>query len=90
MEQHPHTYEIRVEGAIPLQYSGVKKVKIAGGSQASIPVSLMSAPGVGGEPNSSVRFTVESVTEPIRSITKESRFLKPLESISDSGSPGDA
>jgi hypothetical protein len=90
MEQHPHTYEIRVEGEIPLQYSGVKKVEIEGGSQASIPVSLMSAPGVGGVPNSSVRFTIESVSEPIRSITKESRFLRPLESVSDSGSFGDA
>lgn len=90
MEQHPHTYEIRVEGEIPLQYSGVKKVEIEGGSQASIPVSLMSAPGVGGVPNSSVRFTVESVGEPIRSITKESRFLRPLESVSDSESSGDA
>ncbi len=89
MEQHPHTYEIRVEGEVPLQYSGVKKVEIAGGSQASIPVSLMTAPGVDAATNSAVRFTVESVTAPIRSITKESRFLRPFESAADSEAPGD-
>ncbi|MBW2543469.1 MAG: cytochrome c oxidase accessory protein CcoG [Deltaproteobacteria bacterium] len=90
MEQHPHTYEISAEGEIPLQYSGVKRVEIEGGSQVSIPISLMSAPGAGGAPNSSVEFTVEKVGEPVRSVTKESRFLRPLESISESGSSGDA
>jgi cytochrome c oxidase accessory protein FixG len=89
MEQHPHTYEIRVEGEIPLQYSGVNKIEIAGGSQASIPVSLKAAPAVDAAPNSSVRFTVESVSEPIRSITKESRFLRPSNAAADTGGSGD-
>jgi len=80
MEQDARRYAIRVEGEVPLQYSGDQHVEIAGGSQVSIPVSLMTAPGVRAEPNSDVRFTVESVDDPVRSITKTSRFLRPADS----------
>ena len=85
MEQSSRTYEIRVEGEVPLQYSGNKKVEIAGGSQISIPISLMTAPGVHAAPNSDVRFTVESVGSPTRTITEMSRFLRPVEAGPGSG-----
>ncbi len=85
MEQHVRTYEIRVEGEVPLQYSGERRVEIAGGSHISLPVSLVTPPGVRATPNSDVRFTVESVGEPIFAITETSRFLSPIESRSDSG-----
>ena len=89
MEQDSRTYEIRAEGEVPLQYSGDSKVEIAGGSQVSIPISLMTAPGVHAAPNSDVRFTVESVGEPIHVITETSRFLRPVEAGLDSGAFGD-
>jgi polyferredoxin len=85
MEQHARTYEIRVEGEVSLQYSGEKRIKIAGGSQVSLPVSLVTAPGVHAAPNSDVRFTVESVGEPIYAITESNRFLRPFEAGLDSG-----
>jgi len=89
MEQDSRTYEIRVEGEVPLNYSGDTKVKIAGGSQLSIPISLMTAPGVHAAPNSDVHFTVESVGEPIHAITETSRFLRPAEAGLDPGAFGD-
>jgi polyferredoxin len=89
MEQHSRTYEIRVEGEVPLQYLGYTEVEIAGGSQISIPISLVTAPGVHAAPNSDVRFTVESVGEPVRAITEMSRFLRPVEVGPDSGASGD-
>jgi len=85
MEQHARTYEIHVEGAVPLRYSGAKRVEVEGGGQTSLPVSLVTAPGVHGLPNSDVRFTVQSVDEPTFSITKTSRFLRPVESGRESG-----
>jgi cytochrome c oxidase accessory protein FixG len=89
MEQGSRRYAIRAEGEVPLQYSGDKEVEIAGGSQASIPISLRTAPGVRAAPNSDVRFTVESVGEPIHSITQVSRFLRPVEAGPDSGASED-
>jgi cytochrome c oxidase accessory protein FixG len=89
MEQSSRTYEIRVEGEVPLQYSGDTEVEIAGGSQLSIPVSLITAPGVHAAPNSDVRFTVESVGEPIHAITETSRFLRPAAAGVDPGASGD-
>jgi polyferredoxin len=89
MEQDSRTYEIRAEGEVPLQYSGDSKVEIAGGGQVSIPISLMTAPGVRAAPNSDVRFTVESVGEPAHAITELSRFLRPVEAGLDSGDFGD-
>jgi hypothetical protein len=74
-----------VEGEVPLQYLGYTEVEIAGGSQISIPISLMTAPGVHAAPNSDVRFTVESVGEPTRAITETSRFLRPVEAGLGSG-----
>jgi hypothetical protein len=55
----------------------------------SIPISLMTAPGVHAAPNSDVRFTVESVGEPTHAITEMSRFLSPIEVGLDSGVLGD-
>jgi hypothetical protein len=49
----------------------------------------MTAPGVHAAPNSDVRFTVESVGEPIHAITEMSRFLRPVEANLDSGALGD-
>jgi cytochrome c oxidase accessory protein FixG len=89
MGQDTRTYEIRVEGDVPLQYSGESKVEIAGGSQVSIPVSLMTAPGVQAAPNSDVRFTVETVGEPVHAIAETSRFLRPVEASPDSGASAD-
>jgi cytochrome c oxidase accessory protein FixG len=85
MEQGSRRYAIRAEGEVPLQYSGDADVEIAGGSQVSIPISLMTAPGVRAAPNSDVRFTVESVGDPIHAITETSRFLRPVEAAPDSG-----
>jgi cytochrome c oxidase accessory protein FixG len=84
MEQHARTYEIRVEGEVSLQYSGEKRITIAGGSQVSLPVSLVTAPGVHAAPNSDVRFTVKSVDEPIYATTESNRFLRPFEAGVDS------
>jgi len=89
MEQDSRTYEIRVEGEVPLQYSGDSRIEIAGGSQVSIPISLMTAPGVRAAPNSDVRFTVKSVGDPVHTITETSRFLRPVETGLDSGGIGD-
>jgi cytochrome c oxidase accessory protein FixG len=89
MEQGSRRYAIRAEGEVPLQYSGDKEVEIAGGSQASIPISLRTAPGVHAAPNSDVHFTVESVGEPIHSITQVSRFLRPVEASPDLGASED-
>jgi polyferredoxin len=85
MEQGSRRYAIRAEGEVPLQYSGDTEVEIAGGSQVSIPISLMTAPGVRAAPNSDVHFTVESVGDPIHAITETSRFLRPVEAGPDSG-----
>jgi cytochrome c oxidase accessory protein FixG len=89
MEQTSRRYAIRVEGEVPLKYSGDTEVQIAGGSQVSIPVSLMTAPGIDAAPNSDVRFTVESVGEPAHTITELSRFLRPAKASVDSGVSGD-
>jgi len=88
MEQSTRTVEIRVEGEVPMQYSGDAKVEIAGGSQVSIPVSLMTAPGVRAAPNSDVRFTVETVGEPVYAVAETSRFLRPVQVDPDSGASG--
>jgi len=88
MEQDSRRYAIRVDGGAPLQYSGIEEVEVAGGSQASIPISLMTAPGVHAAANSDVHFTVESVGEPVYSVTKTSRFLRPVEAAIDSGDAG--
>jgi cytochrome c oxidase accessory protein FixG len=86
MEQHARTYEIGVEGDVPLQYSGETRVEIAGGGQISLPISLVTAPEVHAAQNSDVRFTVKSVDEPNYSITQTSRFLRPA--VTDA-EPGD-
>ena len=85
MGQGSRRYAIRAEGEVPLQFSGDREVEIAGGSQVSIPISLMTAPGVRAASNSDVYFTVESVGDPNHVITETSRFLRPAEAGSDSG-----
>jgi len=85
MEQGSRRYAIRAEGEVPLQFSGDREVEIAGGSQVSIPISLMTAPGVQAASNSDVYFTVESVSDPVHTITETSRFLRPAEAGPDSG-----
>jgi cytochrome c oxidase accessory protein FixG len=83
MEQRSRTYEVRVDGAVPMQYTGETRIEVAGGSQVSVPVSLLTAPGVHAAPNFDVHFTIESVGAPARAATKTSRFLRPVEA--DSG-----
>ncbi|MBW1844716.1 MAG: cytochrome c oxidase accessory protein CcoG, partial [Deltaproteobacteria bacterium] len=85
MEQGSRRYAIRAEGEVPFQFSGDREVEIAGGSQVSIPISLMTAPGVQAASNSDVYFTVESVSDPVHTITETSRFLRPAEAGPDSG-----
>jgi cytochrome c oxidase accessory protein FixG len=89
MEQHARTYEVRVDGAVPLQYSGEERIEVAGESQVSLPISLVTAPGVHGPENTDVRFTVESVGEPVYATTKTSRFLRPVEAAPEAGADAD-
>jgi cytochrome c oxidase accessory protein FixG len=79
MEQRARAYEIRVEGDMPLQYSGDQRIEIEAGGQVSFPISLVAAPGVKAAQNSDVRFTVESVGTPAHAVTETSRFLRPAE-----------
>jgi len=89
MEQNARTYEVSVAGAVPLRYSGEGHIEVAGESQVSLPISLVTAPGVHGPATSDVRFTVRSVGEPVYEITKTSRFLRPVEAAPEAGAHED-
>jgi hypothetical protein len=89
MEQNERTYRVRPNVELEMEYVGERIVRVAAGGQRSLPISLFAAEGTGEDPNFEISFTVETVDEPIHSVTEISRFLRPARPASSARRAGD-
>jgi polyferredoxin len=81
-EQRDRTYALRAEADVPLELKSGRPsdaIVVEAGSQLSLPVRLIAAPGERMDTNTPVEFTVEAEGEPRFRASATSRFLSPAE-----------
>jgi cytochrome c oxidase accessory protein FixG len=85
-EERERIYRISATGDLPVALemrSGGDEVTVEAGGQASVNVRLVTQPGVQGETNSAIEFSVETVEAPTYAVSGPSRFIRPSDAESE-------